>query len=247
MIKINNLSKSFKANKKGELDLVVLNKINLTINDNDIYGIIGLSGAGKTTLIRILSGLSKPTSGSIEIGDLDITKLKGKELREFRKNLGVCFQGYNLLMQQNIYNNIAIPLKINKFDKNYINKRVNELLNIIGLTDKAKAFPATLSGGQCQRVAIARALATNPKILLLDEPTSALDPITTNQILDLLKEIRSLGITIIIITHEMRVIEKLCDNVAVLDKGSIVEQGKVEDIFNNPQATITKLLLGVDE
>ncbi len=249
MIRISNLSKSFKStDKKNKEDFVVIDNLNLEIKDDTIFGIIGLSGAGKTTLLKLLTLLEKPTSGNIYVDDLNLSELSKKEVRSFRKNLGVVFQGYNLLMQENIYNNIAFPLKINKVDKEEINRTVIKLLELIGLSDKALSYPSMLSGGQMQRVAIARALATNPKILLLDEPTSALDPYTTNQIVNLLKEIKkALKITIIIITHEMSVVSKLCDEVAVLDGGCIKEVSTVKDLMDNPQTEIAKLLLGKEE
>lgn len=247
MIKIDNLSKHFKS-KKSKIDDIVIDNLNLEIKDNTIFGIIGLSGAGKTTLLKLLTLLEKPTSGNIYIDNLDLSTLNKKEIRIFRKKLGVVFQGYNLLMQENIYHNIAFPLKINKVDKNEIKTTIDNLLSLVGLSDKALAYPSMLSGGQLQRVAIARALATNPKILLLDEPTSALDPFTTNQIIKLLKDIKNkLSITIIIITHEMSVVEKLCDEVAVLDGGTIKEVSSVKELMENPKTEIAKMLLGKDE
>lgn len=241
MIEIKDVTKIFTV-KKDQSE--VLHNINLTIKKQTCFGVIGLSGAGKTTMLRMLAGLEKPTSGQVLIEGKDLYQLKGQELRKFRQNLGVVFQGYNLLMQQNVFENIAFPLRVNKYPSDKIHERVEELISVVGLEGKEKAYPATLSGGQKQRVAIARSLATNPQILLLDELTSALDPITTKQILKLLKDIsQKYQITIFLITHEMKVVKALCDEVAVIDDGMIVETGKVVDIINNPQADITKLLL----
>lgn len=246
MIEIKNLTKEYSIKQKGKNKevLKVLDNLNLEIKDNSIFGIIGLSGAGKTTLFRILSALEKPTHGHIYVNDECVDALNGGTLRKFRKKLGVAFQGYHLLMQQNIFQNIAFPLKMNGYPKDKIKDRVQELLRVVGLEEKTLEYPSRLSGGQCQRVAIARALATRPEILLLDEPTSALDPFTTKQILALLKEIQiTYQITIIIITHEMKVVQNICDEVAVLDQGKIVEFGEVTNVLQNPQHTMTKLLL----
>lgn len=241
MIEIKNVTKVFQV-KKDQNE--VLHNINLTIGDQTCFGVIGLSGAGKTTILRMLAGLEKPTNGQVLIEGKDLYQLKGQALRKFRQNLGVVFQGYNLLMQQNVFDNIAFPLKVNKCPSNEIKERVQELITIVGLEGKEKAYPATLSGGQKQRVAIARALATKPKVLLLDELTSALDPITTKQILKLLKDIsQTYNITIFLITHEMKVVKSLCDEVAVIDEGEIVEYGKASDVVSNPKKDITKLLL----
>lgn len=242
MIKINKLTKHFHLN--GE-KIIALDDVNLTIQKGEIYGIIGLSGAGKSTLLRCLSTLEHPDSGSIVIDDQDIFQLAGNELRKFRSNIGVVFQGYNLLMQRNAFDNISFPLKIRKDSKEIIQKRVSELFSFVGLEGKQKAYPSKLSGGQRQRVAIARALATNPSLLLFDEPTSALDAITTKQILTLIKEISlRYQVTIIIITHEIGVVKNVCDKVAVLNYGEVVEEGIVDEVINDPKSEITKMLLG---
>lgn len=225
-------------------DVVALDGIDLAIHKGDIYGIIGMSGAGKSTLLRCISMLETPTEGSIEIDGKDIFSLKGRELLELRRQMGVVFQGYNLLMQRTIYKNIAFPLELVKTPKQELEKRVGELLELVGLSDKAQMYPAQLSGGQRQRVAIARALASNPKVLLCDEPTSALDPLTTRSILKLLQQInRTLGVTILIITHEIGVVRSICNRVAVIEAGSIAEQGRTEQVFANPQSQAAKQLL----
>lgn len=240
MIRIEHLSKIYQT--KTQID--ALKDINLHVQPGDIFGIIGMSGAGKSTLLRCISFLEQPSSGSIVLDGKDMRKVSDKELQEIRKEMGVIFQGYNLLMQKSIRKNIAFPLELNKTPKADIGKRVDELLNIVGLSDKADFYPAQLSGGQRQRVAIARALATNPKVLLCDEPTSALDPLTTRSILELLREInQTLGVTIIVITHELGVVRSLCGKVAVIDQGSIVEQGLTAQVMNEPQHDITKLLI----
>ena len=240
MIEIKNLSKHFDSASRVD----ALQNVNLTVEDGDICGIIGMSGAGKSTLLRCISMLETPTEGSIEIDGKDIFSLKGRELLELRRQMGVVFQGYNLLMQRTIYKNIAFPLELVKTPKQELEKRVGELLELVGLSDKAQMYPAQLSGGQQQRVAIARALASNPKVLLCDEPTSALDPLTTRSILKLLQQInRTLGVTILIITHEIGVVRSICNRVAVIEAGSIAEQGKTEEVFANPQSQAAKQLL----
>ncbi|AEF16770.1 Phosphonate-transporting ATPase [Thermoanaerobacterium xylanolyticum LX-11] len=241
MIEIKNLSKVYNTNGK---DVVALKDINLTISDGEIYGIMGLSGAGKSSLIRCINMLEKPTSGSILINGVEMTKLKPKELRNMRKKIGMIFQHFNLLMNSTVYENIAFPLKISKVSDSAIKKRVDELLDVVDLKDKKYAYPAQLSGGQKQRVGIARALANNPDIILSDEATSALDPTTTESILNLLKDInKQYGITIVVITHEMSVIRNLCDKVAVLEDGRIIEEGNVIDIFSNPSTETSKRFL----
>lgn len=240
MIRIEHLSKIYQT--KMQVD--ALRDISLHVHPGDIYGIIGMSGAGKSTLLRCISFLEQPSSGSIWLDGKNMKDVKGKELQEIRKEMGVIFQGYNLLMQKTIRKNIAFPLELNKTPKADIDRRVDELLALVGLSDKADFYPAQLSGGQRQRVAIARALATNPKVLLCDEPTSALDPLTTRSILDLLRDInRDLGVTIIVITHELGVVRSLCQKVAVIDQGSIVEQGFTSQVMDAPQNEITKLLI----
>ena len=240
MIRIEHLSKIYQT--KTQVD--ALKDISLHVQPGDIYGIIGMSGAGKSTLLRCISFLEQPTSGSIFLDGTDMSSVSPRQLQEIRKEMGVIFQGYNLLMQKTIRKNIAFPLELNKTPKADIDKRVDELLRIVGLSDKADFYPAQLSGGQRQRVAIARALATNPKVLLCDEPTSALDPLTTRSILGLLRDInRNLGVTIIVITHELGVVRSLCQKVAVIDQGSIVEQGLTAQVMDAPQNDITKLLI----
>lgn len=238
MIEIRNLSKTFLNAKKQPV--TALKDINLKINDGEIFGIIGQSGAGKSTLLRCINRLEIPTAGQIYIDNVDILTLPPKELRKTRTKIGMIFQQFNLLMNSTVYDNIAFPLKIAGVPKKEFDNRVNELLALVELTEKKTAYPAELSGGQKQRVGIARALANNPEILLSDEATSALDPGTTESILQLLKDIqKKLGITIIVITHEMSVIKKICDRVAVMEKGVIVEEGKVIELFSNPSSQTT--------
>lgn len=243
MIRIKNLSKTF--DKSCNVD--ALKNVNLSIEDGDVCGVIGMSGAGKSTLLRCIAMLETPSSGSIEIDGKDIFSLKGKELLDLKKSLGVVFQGYNLLMQRSIRQNIAFPLELIKMPKDQIAKRVDELLCLVGLSDKAEEYPSQLSGGQRQRVAIARALASNPKVLLCDEPTSALDPLTTRSILKLLREINhTLGVTIVIITHEIGVVRSICNKVAVIDAGEIAESGLTKEVFAAPQSQAAKQLLDND-
>ncbi len=218
-----------------------LDNIDLEIQKGDIYGIIGLSGAGKSTLVRCFNLLEKPTSGKVTVRGQELQSLTPRELRRARTQISMIFQHFNLLMQKNVEQNICFPLYINKVKKAEAHARCMELLEIVGLSDKAKAYPSQLSGGQRQRVAIARALATNPEILLCDEATSALDPQTTSQILSLLKEINErYGITIVIITHEMAVVREICSHVAIVDNGRIVERGTVDEIFDSPKTDEAK-------
>lgn len=241
MIELIDLNKTFKV-AKGELHAV--SNVNLTIEDGDIYGIIGFSGAGKSTLVRCINLLERPTSGSVLIDGVDLTKLSSKELRNARKNIGMIFQQFNLLSQRTVAKNIAYPLELEGMKKADIEKRVDELLELVDLKEKAQAYPAQLSGGQKQRVAIARALASDPKIILCDEATSALDPITTRSILDLLKSLNErLGVTIVVITHEMRVVEQICHHVAVMSDGEIKEKGTVKDVFLKPTSETAKRLI----
>lgn len=241
MIQIKDLNKTFKTK---ETTITALDNINLTINDGEIFGIIGLSGAGKSTLVRCINLLERPTSGQVILDGNDLTKLKAKELLKVRRQIGMIFQNFNLFEQRNVLQNVCYPLEIAGVNKKDAQAKAKELLEMVGLSDREKAYPSRLSGGQKQRVAIARALATEPKYLLCDEATSALDPNTTNQILDLLKKInRNLGVTIIVITHEMRVIDQICDRVAVIDKSHIAEEGKVAEVFANPQSDIAKELI----
>lgn len=241
IIQIKNLEKKFKS--KDNI-VTALNEINLDINEGDICGIIGMSGAGKSTLVRCINYLEKPTKGSVIIDNKNLSTLTDKELRKVRQNIGMIFQQFNLLLQRNVEDNISFPLEISGISKKEGKKRALELLNLVGLADKRKSYPSQLSGGQKQRVAIARALSTNPKILLCDEATSALDPTTTRSILSLLKEInKKLGITIVIITHEMSVVEEICNYVAIIDNGSLVEHGSVEDVFSHPKTDAAKKLV----
>lgn len=213
----------------------------LTVLQGEIFGIIGASGAGKSTLIRCVNFLEKPTSGQVVIDGTALNGLSDKELNATRQKIGMIFQHFNLLHSRTAFDNIALPLELINTPKDKIKQRVSELLDLVGLSDKANHYPANLSGGQKQRVAIARALATNPKILLCDEATSALDPATTNAVLDLLKEInKQFGITILLITHEMEVVKRICHKVAIMDKGQIIEQGTVSDIFANAKTALAK-------
>jgi D-methionine transport system ATP-binding protein len=221
-----------------------LEDINLTIYEGEIFGIIGLSGAGKSTLVRCINYLERPTSGSVIFDGADMGSLSERELLNARQSMGMIFQQFNLLMQRNTLQNICFPMEIAGIPAKQAKDRAKELLEVVGLSDKAKAYPAQLSGGQKQRIAIARALATNPKVLLCDEATSALDPTTTRSILSLLKEInQKLGITVIVITHEMSVIEEICNRVAIIDQSHIAEIGNVKDVFVKPKSRIAKQLV----
>ena len=241
MIEIKNLSKTFKV---ADGDFEALKDVSLTIEDGDIYGIIGMSGAGKSTLVRCINMLERPTDGSVIIDSKDMGSLSPKELRESRRDITMIFQGFNLLMQRTCLKNICFPLELEGMSKADAKKRALELLDIVGLPDKAKNYPAQLSGGQQQRIAIARALATNPKVLLCDEATSALDPNTTHSILNLIREINEkLGITVIIITHQMSVVEEICNKVAILDNGVVVEEGDVGRVFSHPKSEAAQRLV----
>ena len=238
IINISALNKTFKSKDSS---YKALDNISLSINKGDIYGLIGFSGAGKSTLLRMINALEIPDSGKIEIDGQDIVGLSDRKLRSIRKQIGMVFQEFNLLESKSVYDNIAIALKINRFDKKQIHNRVTELLKFVGLDGKEKSFPDELSGGQKQRVGIARALANHPNILLCDEATSALDPDTTESILDLLNKVnKEYGITIIFVTHTIRVIQKLCNKVAILENGKLVENGNVIDIFSNPKSAIAR-------
>ena len=242
MIELKNLSKVYKTSEK---EIVALDGINLTIQDGEIFGIIGLSGAGKSTLVRCINLLERPTGGEVIIDGKSLTELPRRELLKLRQQIGMIFQGFNLLEQRNVIKNICFPLELAGVKKEDAQARALELLKLVGLEDRASSYPSQLSGGQKQRVAIARALATKPKYLLCDEATSALDPNTTRQILDLLKEINEkLGVTIVVITHEMRVIDRICDSVAVIDSSHIAEVGKVSAVFSNPQSQSARDLIG---
>ena len=241
MIELRNLSKLF-TTTDGPVD--ALRHINLTINDGDIYGIIGMSGAGKSTLVRCINMLEKPTEGSVLMDGRDMGTLSEKELRQARRQITMIFQGFNLLMQRTCLKNVMLPLRFGGTDRNAAEKKAKELLELVGLPDKANSYPAQLSGGQQQRVAIARALATEPKVLLCDEATSALDPKTTHAILDLIREInKKLGITVIVITHQMSVVQEICNRVAILEHGTVVEEGTVTEVFANPRAQATRNLI----
>jgi D-methionine transport system ATP-binding protein len=245
MIRIENLTKTFKNENSR---LVALNNVSATIGHGEFLGIIGSSGAGKSTLIRHLSLIEKPDSGTIWLDDVDLFQLKGQDLLRMRRQLGIVFQGYHLLEQKNVFENIAFPLQLVDISKAEIKNRVEELISLVGLTGKAHAYPAQLSGGQKQRVAIARALASSPTLLLCDEPTSALDVVTTKSILDLLVEIhQKTNVTIVIITHELSVVKAVCKRVIVMNEGSFVEDGSVKQIFSAPQHEMTKLLLSYQE
>ncbi|WP_251550018.1 methionine ABC transporter ATP-binding protein [Neobacillus muris] len=238
MISIQNVSKIFSSKQK---DLKAVNQVNLDIQEGEIFGIIGYSGAGKSTLIRMLNGLELPTEGAVNVAGREISKIKGSELRKARQEISMIFQHFNLLWSRTVSENIAFPLEIAGVKGEQRKKRVDELIKLVGLEGRENAYPSQLSGGQKQRVGIARALANNPKVLLCDEATSALDPQTTDSILDLLVDInKRLGLTIVLITHEMHVIRKICHRVAVMESGEIVELGSVLDVFKNPQQPITK-------
>jgi D-methionine transport system ATP-binding protein len=242
MIEVINLSKSF-TDKNSTVE--ALKNINLKVEKGDIYGIIGLSGAGKSTLIRCINRLEEPTSGSVIIDGQDIMKLKDEHMLKVRRRIGMIFQSFNLLSRRDCSKNIAFPLEVSGCQKNDIEKRVDELLALVGLEDKKHSYPSQLSGGQKQRVAIARALAAKADILLCDEATSALDPSTTKSILALLKEINTrLGITVILITHQMEVIKEICNKVAVISEGEIVEQGPTFELFSKPSHPVTKRFIG---
>ena len=237
MIRFENVSKTFRGNGK---QVEAVKEVSLHIKKGEIFGIIGFSGAGKSTLVRCINLLERPDQGRIWIGDTEITALKGKSLRKQRRKIGMIFQQFHLFASRNVYENVAYPLKHQGLTGQEIKKKVEELLNLVGLEDKASAYPSQLSGGQKQRAAIARALANEPDILLCDEATSALDPKTTTAILRLLQEVnRKLGVTIVVITHEMQVVKEICGRVAVMEGGSVVEEGEVFDIFSNPHEKIT--------
>lgn len=241
IIQLKNISKTF-VTDKGEFK--ALEDINLDISRGSIYGIIGMSGAGKSTLVRCINYLEVPTEGAVVIDGKELGSLTEKGLREERKSIGMIFQHFNLLQQKNVIDNVSFPLRINGVNKKDAHKRAAELLEIVGLADKANSYPVQLSGGQQQRVAIARALAGNPKILLCDEATSALDPQTTKSILELLKNINEkYGITIVIITHQMAVVREICSHVAVISKGHIVENGEVSEVFSRPKTKEARELI----
>lgn len=238
MIELKHITKTFVTSKEN---VHACKDVSLTIQDGEIYGIIGFSGAGKSTLVRCINLLERPTSGQVMIDGADLTAMDEKELRIVRKKIGMIFQHFNLMRSRTVAQNIAYPLKGSGLSKEEIDQKVKSLLKLVELEEKENAYPSQLSGGQKQRVAIARALANDPKVLLCDEATSALDPQTTHSILSLLKEVnQKLGITIVLITHEMAVIKAICDRVAVMEQGHVVEEGNILDIFSTPQQPVTK-------
>lgn len=238
MITLQNISKTF---IDGGKEVQAVKDVNLTIHDGDIFGIIGFSGAGKSTLVRCINLLERPTSGTVTVDDKEITALSAKELRKARKKIGMIFQHFNLMPSRTIFGNVAYPLKGSGLSKQEIADKVHNLLDLVGISEKENAYPSQLSGGQKQRVAIARALANDPKILLCDEATSALDPQTTKSILKLLQKVNeTLSITIVVITHEMDVVKEICNRVAVMDHGNVVEEGEVFSIFATPQNKVTR-------
>ena len=238
MIKLKNISKVFDISGKK---LTALDNVSLEVARGQICGVIGASGAGKSTLIRCVNLLERPTTGTVEVDGMELTRMSEGDLIHARRNIGMIFQHFNLLSSRTVFDNIALPLELEKTLANKINEKVTALLELVGLADKRDTYPANLSGGQKQRVAIARALASEPHVLLCDEATSALDPATTQSILKLLKEInRTLGITILLITHEMEVVKRICDQVAVIDKGRLIEQGTVSEIFSNPKTELAQ-------
>jgi len=250
MIELKNLSKSF-VTAGGPVE--ALKNVSLTVNDGDIYGIIGMSGAGKSTLVRCINMLERPTEGSVLLDGRDLGDLSEKQMQDVRRQVTMIFQSFNLLMQSTCLQNVMFPLKLIRTPKAEAEARALSLLETVGLPDKAGAYPAQLSGGQQQRVAIARALATNPRVLLCDEATSALDPKTTQSILELIRRInRDTGITVIVITHQMSVVQEICNRVAILENGRVVEEGEVSQVFSRPRAAATRALVfpemnGADE
>ncbi|MBP2616676.1 methionine ABC transporter ATP-binding protein [Chryseobacterium jejuense] len=244
MIEIRNISKTFHQKKQA---FKALDQVSLNIDKGDIVGIIGFSGAGKSTLIRTVNLLERPDEGQIIINGKDFTQLSSKQLAEERKKIGMIFQHFNLLSSRTVFDNVALPLELDHNSKDQINKKVNELLKIVGLEDKANDYPRSLSGGQKQRVAIARALANDPHLLLCDEATSALDPVTTQSILQLLRDINlRLGITILLITHEMEVIKSVCNHVAVIDKGKLLAKGTLSEIISNRENPVIQQFINSD-
>jgi len=244
MITLDRINKVF-SSKSAQI--TAIDEVSLSIDEGEIYGIIGYSGAGKSTLIRMLNGLEQPTSGEVLINGENLNQLSKSELREKRQKIGMIFQHFNLLWSRTVKENIEFPLEIAGVGKNQRSRRAEELIRLVGLEGREDAYPSQLSGGQKQRVGIARALANDPKVLLCDEATSSLDPQTTEDVLDLLVEINErLNLTIVVITHEMHVIRKICKRVAVMEAGNIVEEGKVIDIFKNPQNEATKQFIRKD-
>lgn len=241
MIKLEHISKTFGGPDSG---VHAVRDVSLEIEDGEIFGIIGFSGAGKSTLVRCINLLELPTSGTVTVDGQELTSLSERELRQARKKISMIFQSFNLLMQRTCLKNVCFPMELSGVPRAQAEKKAQELLELVGLKEKANAYPSQLSGGQKQRVAIARALATDPKVLLCDEATSALDPTTTNSILSLLKELnQKLGVTVVIITHQMSVVEEVCNRVAILDNGTVVEEGEVQAIFSHPSSAAAKRLV----
>ena len=244
MIELQHLEKVYSARNGSHH---ALHDVSLTIKDGDVFGIIGQSGAGKSTLVRCINLLERPTSGKVIIDGVDVTNYQGKQLREMRANIGMIFQSFSLFQQQNVLQNVMFPLSLRREDTQKSQKRAMDLLEMVGLADRAASYPSELSGGQQQRVAIARALANNPHVMLCDEATSALDTRTTVSILNLLGDInRELGVTVVLITHSLVVAQRVCNKIAVLDEGRVVEQGATSDVFANPQSSVTKELIQND-
>ena len=245
IVSLTNVSKAYPSRTPGDPEIIAVDDVTLSIEKGDVFGIIGYSGAGKSTLVRLINALEPATGGTISVDGVDITSLKEKELRRIRGGIGMIFQQFNLFASRSVRANVAYPLKLAGWSKADIEARVTELLGFVGLADKAKAFPEQLSGGQKQRVGIARALATRPAILLADEATSALDPQTTHEVLDLLKRVnQEQGVTIVVITHEMDVIQTIATKVAVMENGRVIEQGDVFDVFSAPQNPASQRFVG---
>ena len=238
MIRLEQITKTFQSGRKT---VTAVDNVSLSVNDGEIFGVIGFSGAGKSTLVRCINLLERPTSGKVWLDDVELTALPAAEIRRRRQEIGMIFQQFNLFAARTVFDNVAFPLRRQKLSRAAQEQRVTELLKLVGLEQKAGAYPSELSGGQKQRVAIARALASGPKVLLCDEATSALDPQTTRATLRLLKELnRKLGLTIILITHEMQVVKEICDRVAVMENGRVVEEGDVFTVFSNPRQPVTR-------
>ena len=239
MIDLQNIDVTFKGDKKQRIHAV--QNVSLQVNRGDVYGIVGYSGAGKSTPVRTINLLQRPSQGKVIVNDQVLTDFNQAELREARKKIGMIFQHFNLMASRTIFDNVAFPLKRSTLSRQEVTDKVTNLLELVGLADKASAYPSQLSGGQKQRVAIARSLANDPEILLCDEATSALDPKTTSSILELLKKLnKKLNLTIVIITHEMQVVKEICNKVAVMEDGYVIESGSLLDIFTNPQNQLTK-------
>lgn len=238
VIELNNVSVIF---ENGDEIITAVKDVNLAINRGEIFGIVGYSGAGKSTLVRTINLLQRPTSGTVKVNEISLTELKASNLRKVRRKIGMIFQHFNLMESRTIFQNVAYPLKGSGLSRQEVKEKVADLLDLVGLKEKTDNYPSQLSGGQKQRVAIARALANDPDVLLCDEATSALDPKTTSSILELLKQLnQKLNLTIVIITHEMSVVKDLCDRVAVMEDGKVIEQGTILDIFTRPEKSLTR-------